>query len=100
MLDDTGDKFPAVYDAVKRFLVAVETNDQPFYRFTREVSDGKPITSLFPETTLDLMSRVTPQVLARPSYQLPKVLALIAEAEPNLTSDPRYLRLIDLVEQS
>jgi len=100
LLDDTGDKLPAVYEAVKRFLVAVETSDQSFYRFTREVSDGKPITSLFPETTLDLMSRVTPQVLARPSYELPKVLALIAEAEPNLTSDPRYLRLIDLVEQS
>jgi hypothetical protein len=100
LLDDTDDCFPAVYEAVKKFLVPVEKNEHPFYRFTREISDGKPITALFPEVTLDLMSRVTPQVLTRPPYELQKVLALIAETEPDLTSDPRYLRLIDLVERS
>ena len=30
---------------------------------------------------------------------LPKILTLIAETEPSLTSDYRYLRLIDLVER-
>jgi hypothetical protein len=91
--------FPAVY-AVKKFLVPVETNDHPFYRFTQEISDERSITALFPEATLDLMNRATPQVLTRPPYELPKVLALIAETEPDLISDPRYLRLIDLVERS
>ncbi len=100
ILDDTGDSFPAVYHAVKKFLVPLETNDHPFYRFTREVGDENPITIRFPETTLDLMDTVTPETLARAPYELPKVLALIAEAEPELTSDPRYLRLIDLVERS
>lgn len=100
LLDDTDDSFPAVYEAVKKFLVPVETNEHPFYRFTREINDGKPITVLFPEVTLDLMNRVTPQVLTRPPYELPNVLAVIAESEPDLTSDPRYLRLIDLVERS
>lgn len=100
MLDDTGDSFPAVYETVKKFLVAVETNDHPFYRFTRELNDEKPITVLFPETTLDLINRVTPQILTRPPYELPKVLALIAETQPDLKSDSRYLRLVDLVERS
>jgi hypothetical protein len=100
LLDDTGDSFPAVYEAVKKFLVPVETHDHPFYRFTREISDEKSITALFPEATLDLMNRATPLVLTRPPYELPKVLALIAETEPDLISDPRYLRLIDLVERS
>lgn len=100
MLDDTGNSFPAVYEVVKKFLVPVETNDHPFYRFTREVSDEKPITKLFPEATLDLMNRATPQFLTRPPYELPKVLALIVETRPDLISDPRYLRLIDLVERS
>lgn len=100
LLDDTGDSFPDVYGAVKKFLVPVETNDAPFYRFTREIKDEVPITRRFPEATLDLMNTVTPQVLSRPSYDLPKVLALIAETDPKLTSDPRYLRLIDLVERS
>lgn len=100
LLDDTGDSFPAVYEAVKKFLVPVETNDHPFYRFTREINDEEPITIRYPEATLDLLNRVTPQALARPPYELPKVLTLIAESDPKLTSDERYLRLIDLVERS
>jgi SIR2-like domain len=100
LLDDTGDNFPAVYAAVKKFLVPVETNDHPLYRFTREINDEEPITTRFPDTTLDLMNAITPQALTRPPYELPKVLALIAEADPTLTSDRRYLRLIDLVERN
>lgn len=100
LLDDTGDSFPAVYGAVKRFLVPVETNDHPFYRFTREIDDEEPITKRFPEATLDLMNAVTPDVLTKPPYELPQVLAVIAETDPALTSDPRYLRLIGLVERS
>ena len=100
LLDDTGDSFPAVYGSVKKFLVPVETNEHPFYRFTGEITNEQPITTRFPEATLDLMDTVTPQVLTRPSYELPKVLAVIAEAASALTSDNRYLRLIDLVERS
>jgi len=99
LLDDTGDSFPAVYEAVKRFLVPVETMDHPFFRFTREIGGVEPISAQFPEETLDLMDRTTPQILTRPPYELPKVLELIAEAKPDLISDPRYLRLIDLVER-
>lgn len=100
LLDETGDHFPAVYEAIKKFLVPVESNDLPFYRFTGEVSEEKPITTLFPESTLDFMDRATPQVLTGPPYELSKVLALIAQADPALTSDSRYLRLMDLVERS
>ncbi|NVK33064.1 MAG: SIR2 family protein [Rhodobacteraceae bacterium] len=100
LLDDTGESFPDVYRAVKKFLVPVETNDSPFYRFTREFRDEEPITTRFPEATLDLMNTVTPTALSRPPHELAKILALIAEADPTLTTDPRYLRLIDLVERT
>lgn len=100
LLDDTGDCFPIVYAAVKKLLIPVETNDNRFYRFTREFNDEQLITERFPESTLDLINTITPQVLARPSNELPMILALIAESEPSLTSDSRYLRLIDLVERS
>lgn len=100
LLIRTGDSFPAIYNAVKMFLVPFETNDQLFYRFTRDIDDEEPITAHFPEATLDLVNRVTPQALSRSPYELPKILALIAETDPNLTSDERYLRLIDLVERS
>ena len=99
LLDDTGANFPVVYEAVKKFLVPIETDDHPFYRFTREVNEEEPITTRFPTETLDLIHRVTPNVLSRLPYELPKILALITETEPSLTSDYRYLRLIDLVER-
>lgn len=100
LLDDTSESFPTVYAAVKKLLIPVETNDNRFYRFTREFNDEQLITECFPEATLDLMNTITPQVLARPSNELPMILTLIAESEPSLTSDSRYLRLIDLVERS
>jgi len=100
LLDDTGDSFPAVYTAVKKYLVPVETNDHLYYRFTRETNSEKSISTLFPEVTLDLMDTATPQVLTLTPYELPKVLAIIVESKPELISDPRYLRLIELVERS
>ena len=100
LLEVTGDNFPAVYEAVKKFLVPIETNEHPFYQFTREINDEEPLSARFPDATLDLMTRVTPSVLTRPPYKLLKVLEMIAEADVKLTSDPRYLRLFDLVERS
>ena len=100
LLDDTGEYFPKVYESVKKFLVPVEISDHPFYRFTLDVGEEKPIAVLYPEVTLDLMHAVTPQVLTRASYELPSILALIVESAPSLQSDTRYLRLIELVEAS
>ena len=99
MLDDTGDDFPAVYDAAKKFLVPIEMDGHPFYPFTHEINQKKPITTLFPVETLDLMHSITPSVPSRLPNGLPTILNLIADTEPSLTSDYRYLRLIDLVEQ-
>lgn len=100
LLDDTGDKFPEVYESVKKFLVPVETSDHPFYRFIRDGEGQKTITARFPEQTLDLIDRATPQILLRPSYELPKILALIAEVDAGLVADQRYRRLMDLIERS
>lgn len=100
LLDDTGDNFPVVYDAVKTLLVPIETFDHQLYRFTREFGGEKPIAMLFPAATLDLMDRITPQRFTRPPYELQKILGLIEEKEPSLIKDSRYLRLIALVEKS
>ncbi|MBZ2189522.1 SIR2 family protein [Alcanivorax sp. JB21] len=91
--------FPAVYSAVKRFLVPFEGGSHALHRFMRGGMESDPITVRYPDATLDFMNTVTPQTLTRAPYDLPKILALIAEAKPDLTADPRYLRLIDLVER-
>lgn len=100
MLDDTGASFAIVYRAVKRFLVPVETDRHPFYRFTREEGEQKPITVQFPEETLDLLNVVTPKAISRSPYELPKILSLVIETATELRADYRYLRLIDLVEST
>ncbi|MCA1493018.1 SIR2 family protein [Ensifer sp. NBAIM29] len=99
LLDDTKDHFPSVYAAVKKFLAPIEGDSHPFYRFTRDAGDEEPITVKHPEATLDFINTVTSNTLSRPSYELPKILALIAETEPALATDRRYLRLVDLVER-
>jgi hypothetical protein len=100
LLDDTGGYFPVVYYAVKQFLVPIESSSNPLYRFARELNGETPITTRFPEDTLDLIDTVTPRTLTRLPYELPKVVSLIAEVAPKLRSDRRYLRLIDLIERS
>ena len=100
LLDDTEDNFPATYEAVKKFLAPVEMIDNWLYRFIRTNDNDEPLTVRFPESTLDLMNSVTPSILSRTPYELPKVLALIVETDIKLKSDPRYLRLIELVERS
>ncbi|WP_026287139.1 SIR2 family protein [Gilvimarinus chinensis] len=100
LLDDTDEQFPEVYIAIKPFLAPVESAHQFFYRFTREISGQRSLNIRFPETTLDLVDTVTPHVLHRPLYELSSVLSSIAEANPRLAADFRYLRLIDLVERS
>ena len=100
LLGVTGENFPAVYASVKQFLVPIGMCRYLAYRFTDDLDDKTPLTAQFPDEILDMVNRVTPTALTRPPYELPKILALIAEVAPALTSDHRYLRLIDLVERS
>ncbi len=100
LLDDTMDDFPSVLEAVKKFLVPIESDGIPLYRFTRDVDGEEPITTKFPKETLDLLDAITPTKLSRPPYELPKILALIEESAPELTNKSKYLRLIDLVERT
>ncbi len=99
LLDESGEALPKLYEAVKKHLVPVDVmGDSLFYRFTRDDGEEKALAARFPEVALDLFDTVTPSELTFPSYELSQVLMLIAEVKPDLTTDPRYLRLINLVE--
>lgn len=99
MLGGTGSNFPVVFGTVKRFIVPIETDSYPFYRFTHGAEE-EAIAAKFPEEMLDLLDIVTPKVLSQPSYELPKILELVVEAVPDLKADRRYLRLRELADHS
>ena len=99
LLDNSGDDFPAVYKATKRLLVPIDIDSVALYRIVQEVEGMKPIATRYPEDTLDLMNTLTSEKLSLPSEDLSRVLALIVEASKELARDPRYRRLIDLVER-
>ena len=100
LLEETQDHFSVVYAAVKKFLVPIELENHGLYRFAREVGEDEPITVKHPQTTLDFLDTVIPKTLSRSSYELSNILTLMYEADPTLETDPRYLRLMDLVERS
>ena len=98
MLGQTDASFPTVLTAVKEFLVSVEPDQDSLYLFARVSCEEGSITSQFPAETLDLMDAVIPKVLSRSHDEFKEVLAQIIESAPELSSDCRYLRLMDLVD--
>ena len=100
LMGNTKEYFPEVYESVKRFLVPVKIDNVVLYKFVREVGGEKPIAVQYPKVTLDLMNTLTSDKMSHPSHELSNVLALIAGADPDLTLDRQYLRLVDLIERT
>lgn len=98
LLDDTGDDFPLVLKSVLRFLVPVERASHWLYRFTREVGGDEPLTNRHPDAVLEMLDAIVPNDPTAIPAELAAILDLIEAADPNLASDRRYFRLIDLVE--
>ncbi|MEM7366770.1 MAG: hypothetical protein AAF525_22365, partial [Pseudomonadota bacterium] len=98
MLDDSGDAFPMVLDAVRDYLRPIRQQHHSFYRFHRAVAgDEEPITSHFPAETLDLMDLIVPDDPREVPYDLGEVLTLISEIRPDLIRDRKFLRLQELL---
>ncbi|MCG7935885.1 MAG: SIR2 family protein [Candidatus Thiodiazotropha taylori] len=98
ILDDTGESFPAVFRAVRLFLVPVEGNRLQLYRFSRETGEEQPLTVKYPDTVLALLEAVVPNNADDLPYELEQILKLVVENNANLVGDRRYLRLINLIE--
>ncbi|MEO1775650.1 MAG: hypothetical protein AAFS07_11935 [Pseudomonadota bacterium] len=98
MLDDSGDAFPLVLEALRDYVRPIRQEHHSFYRFHSAVaSDEDPITSRFPAETLELMDLIVPDNPREAPYDLGEVLTLISEERPDLMRDRRYLRLQELL---
>ena len=100
LLEHTGDRFPEVLRAVRRYLVPVDRESHWLYNLGREASGEPPLTVKYPADVLELLDAVIPNNAEDIPYDLASVLDLIEETDPMLVSDRRFLRLVGLIEQT
>lgn len=100
LLEHTGDRFPDVLKAVRRYLVPIGRESHWLYKFCRGVNGQRPLTTKYPADVLELLDAVIPNSAEDIPYDLVQVLDLIEETDPTLVSDRRFLRLIGLIEQT
>ena len=93
MLDDTGDAFPMMLQAVREFLVPIRASHHWLFGLTRTVDGHTPSSVVFPNETLDLLTRIISDDPHYAPYDLAQVLALIEEADPSSPSDQRFKKL-------
>lgn len=96
LLDLAGEHFSGVYDCVKEHLRHIDTPYYDLYRFHNSTNNVEPYAVEQPEVTLDLLDRITPQQPNHVPYDLTRILDLISEVKPVLTSDAGFIRLREL----
>lgn len=100
LLAGTGDDFPIVLNSVRRFLVPVQGEKHWLNRLSREIKEEQPLTATYPEPVLELLDAVIPNSTQDIPYNLEQTLSLIEETDSSLVRDHRFLRLINLIEQT
>jgi len=100
LLESTGENFPSVLRAVRKFLVPVEGESHWLYRFSRDMGGDPPLTEKYPEAVLELLDAVVPNSAEDGPYELAQMLDLVEQTDPSLVRDRRFLRLINLIEQT
>lgn len=100
LLAGTGNDFPIVLSAVRRFLVPVQGERHWLNSLSRETKREPPLTARYPDAVLELLDAVIPNSTEDIPYNLEQVLALIEETDSGLVRDRRFLRLINLIEQT
>ena len=96
MLEETGEKFADVLDAVRSYLRSMRSVHFGLYGLTSGSEDQEPIISKFPEQTLDLLDIVISEDPANAPFDLDEALHSLVEAWPEIVSDRRFGRLQEL----
>ena len=97
---DSGISFPNVLRSTSRFLTQIKGNNHSLYNLTRESKEQFVLTTAYPTDVLELLDLVISNNKDELPYELNTILGLIEEAEPALTADIRYMRLMQLIEHT
>lgn len=98
LLAKSGESFPIVLKSVRRFLAYGGENGHWLYQFKRDAKSEKSLIELYPENVLEVLDAVIPNHIEMVPYDLEEVLNLTVESKSVLLHDPRYIRLITLIE--
>lgn len=96
MLEETGEKFADVLDAVKPFLRPMRSIHYGLYGLTSRSEGEESIISKFPEKSLELLHLVVAEGAGNAPFDLDEALHSLAEARPGIVSDRRFARLQEL----
>lgn len=100
LLERTDDHFPVVLSTVKRFLAPIGGDGPRLYSFGKEFKGKKSLAEKYPSEVLTLFDLIIPNNLDYVPPGLAEQLELIIESNSELSSDLRFIRLIDVVEQN
>ncbi len=97
LVEGLGADFPDAVETVLPFLRAVPHVDMITYRLSKEVNpDEQDFARTYPAATLSLLNALIAEDRSSMPYELPKVLEIIAEADPSLRQTTAWRRLQDL----
>ena len=96
MIEETGEKFADVLDAVKPFLRPMRSIHYGLYGLTSRSEGEESIISKFPEKSLELLHLVVAEGAGNAPFDLDEALQSLAEARPGIVSDRRFARLQEL----
>lgn len=98
LVEGLGADFPEAVETVLPLLRAVPHVDMITYRLSKEVNpDEQDFARTYPVASLSLLNALIAEDRSSMPYELPKVLEIIAEADPSLRQTGAWRRLQDLV---
>lgn len=95
MLEDTQEEFPNVLKSIRKLLRPIRSSYNSLHNFY-ETDEKEPLTVKFPDETLDFLDLIVSDDPRYVPYGLSQILNLIVETNPEILTDRRYQRLIEL----
>ena len=98
LLGDSGDNFLDVFPVVLKNLVPINSNDYWLYRFHSKIDSDDSLVIKYPVQVLEMLNATIMDGADNLPYEIHEILEVIERSCPELSSDSRFFRLQELIE--
>ena len=99
LAEKADDHFSDVVKSIIEFVYPMEHPDMFVFKMKKgNEEEGTQLATRFPRDVLALADRIIPTDQQYPPYDLSNVINMIADAEPDIRQDMRWLRLRRLAD--